>query len=170
MKRAVLGIAGWSGAGKTTLIEAVLPLLRRDGLVVSTIKHAHHGAELDRPGKDSWRHRQAGAREVLIATPGRWALMHEAPGEEPGLDELLAVMSPADLVLVEGFRSSPIPKLEVYRPELGKPPLWPDWPEIAAVATPGTLPGCNRTVLPLGQADRIATWIVASVHGRLAQA
>ena len=94
MKRAVLGIAGWSGAGKTTLIEAVLPLLRRAGLVVSTIKHAHHGAELDTPGKDSWRHRQAGACEVLIATPGRWALMHEVRGEEPGLDELLAVMSP----------------------------------------------------------------------------
>lgn len=160
----VLGIAGWSGAGKTTLIEAVLPRLVAAGLVVSTIKHAHHGAELDRPGKDSWRHRQAGAREVLVAAPGRWALMHEEPGAEPGLAELLARMAVADLVLVEGFRSSPIPKLEVHRPALGKTPLWPDWPDVAAVASDVGLPGCDRPVLQLGDAAAITSWIVAFAH------
>ncbi len=169
-KRAVLGIAGWSGAGKTTLIEAVLPLLRQAGLSVSTIKHAHHGAELDRPGKDSWRHREAGAREVLIATPDRWALMHEHDGAEPDLPELLARMSPVDLVLVEGFRRYPFPKLEVHRPALGKPPLWPEWPDVAAVACDGPLQGCDRTVLALGNHGAIATWLVSFVHGMLADA
>ena len=166
---AVLGIAGWSGAGKTTLIEAVLPLLREAGLVVSTVKHAHRGAELDRPGKDSWRHRQAGAREVLVTSPGRWALMHEEPGPEPALADLLARMSPVDLVLVEGFRRSALPKLEVHRPALGQPPLWPAWPDVAAVASDAALPDCDRVPLPLDDRCAIASWIVAFVHRSLAQ-
>jgi molybdopterin-guanine dinucleotide biosynthesis protein B len=166
----VLGVAGWSGAGKTTLIEAVLPRLTAAGLAVSTIKHAHHGAELDRPGKDSWRHREAGAREVLVATPGRWALIHEEPGAEPDLPALLGRLAPVDLVLVEGFRRYPFPKLEVYRPALGKPPLWPDWPGVAAVAADVPLPDCHRPVLPLGDGGAIAAWIVAFVHGTLAEA
>ena len=165
----VLGIAGWSGAGKTTLIEGLLPGLRAAGLVVSTIKHAHHGADFDKPGKDSWRHRQAGAREVLVAAPGRWALMHEEPGVEPDLPALLARMGPADLVLVEGFRRYPYPKLEVHRPALGKPPLWPEWADVAAVASDEALPGCNRTVLPLGDHDAITSWVVAFVHGTLSE-
>jgi molybdopterin-guanine dinucleotide biosynthesis protein B len=173
-RRAVLGIAGWSGAGKTTLIEAVLPILRAAGLVVSTVKHAHHGAELDRPGKDSWRHRQAGAHEVMVAAPGRWALMHEvatgSSGEEWGLPDLLARMGPADLVLVEGFRRGPIAKLEVYRPAVGKPPLWPDWPDVAAVTSDAVLPECNLPVLPLGNPGVVATWMVAFVHRTLTQA
>ena len=167
--QAVLGIAGWSGAGKTTLIEAVLPRLRQAGLSVSTVKHAHHGAELDRPGKDSWRHREAGAREVLLAMPGRWALLGEEPGAEPDLPALLARLSPVDLVLVEGFRRYPFAKLEVHRPGLGKPPLWPDWPDVRAVAADAALPGCDRPVLPLGDAGAIATWIVAFAHGAGAQ-
>lgn len=166
---AVLGIAGWSGAGKTTLIERVLPPLLAAGLVVSTVKHAHHGAELDRPGKDSWRHRQAGAREVMVSAPGRWALMHEEPGAEPDLPDLLARMGPADLVLVEGFRRYGFPKLEVHRPALGKPPLWPDWPDVAAVASDAALPGCGRPVLPLDDTGTIATWIVSFVHPPVAQ-
>jgi molybdopterin-guanine dinucleotide biosynthesis protein B len=166
----VLGVAGWSGAGKTTLIEAVLPRLTAAGLAVSTIKHAHHGAELDRPGKDSWRHREAGAREVLVATPGRWALIHEEPGAEPDLPALLGRLSPVDLVLVEGFRRYPFSKLEVYRPALGKPPLWPEWPGVAAVASDVPLPDCHRPVLPLGDSGRIAAWIVAFVHSTLAEA
>ncbi len=166
---AVLGIAGWSGAGKTTLIEAVLPRLRAAGLLVSTVKHAHGGAELDRPGKDSWRHRQAGAREVLVASPGRWALMHEEEGAEWDLPDLLARMGPADLVLVEGFRRYPFAKLEVYRPALGKPPLWPDWPDVVAVATDGIVPDCGRTLLPLANDCKIATWIVAYVQGTVAK-
>ena len=160
----VLGIAGWSGAGKTTLIEAVLPRLVAAGLVVSTVKHAHHGAELDKPGKDSWRHRQAGAREVLVSAPGRWALLHEEPGAEPGLADLLVRMAPADLVLVEGYRRSAIPKLEVHRPALGKPPLWPDWPDVAAVASDAALPACDRPVLPLADPDAITSWIVSFSH------
>ncbi len=164
MTACVLGIAGWSGAGKTTLIEAVLPGLRARGLVVSTVKHAHHGAELDTPGKDSWRHRAAGAREVLVASPGRWALIHEEPGADPPLDALLSRLAPADLVLVEGFRSSPIPKLEVHRPALGKPPLWPGWPDVAAVASDQALPGCDRPVLPLGDPVVLIAWIVAFLH------
>ena len=120
----MLGIVGWSGSGKTTLLAAMLPLLRAWGLSVSTIKHAHHGFDMDRPGKDSYRHREAGAREVLVASSKRWALLHEVEGPEPDLPFLLTRLDPVDLVLVEGFKSHPYPKLEVYRPGLGKEPLW----------------------------------------------
>lgn len=160
--RQVLGIVGWSGAGKTTLIAALLPLLRARGLAVSTIKHAHHGFDIDRPGKDSHRHREAGAQEVLIASAGRWVLMHENAGPEPELNELLTRLAPVDLVLVEGFKSHPGPKLEVYRSVLGKPPLWPERPDIAAVASDRTLPTCGRRNLPLDQPDIIAEWITAA--------
>jgi molybdopterin-guanine dinucleotide biosynthesis protein B len=164
----VLGLAGWSGAGKTTLIEALLPRLTARGLRVSTIKHAHHGFDMDRPGKDSFRHRAAGAREVLVASGSRWALLHEVEGPEPTLADLLARLSPADLVLVEGFKSAPghhLPggRLEVYRPALGQPPLWPDHPDILAVASDAPLPACNRPVLPLADPDAIVTWILANV-------
>lgn len=167
--RAVLGIAGWSGAGKTTLIEALVPRLRAAGLTVSTIKHTHHGVDLDRPGKDSWRHRQAGAHEVIIASPGRWALLHEEPGAEPGLPALLDRLGAVDLVLVEGFRRYPIPKLEIHRPALGRPPLWPDWPDVVAVATDARLPGCDRTQLDLGQPGAIATWVSSFVQSTIAK-
>ena len=165
----MLGIAGWSGAGKTTLIEAVIPRLRAAGLSVSTVKHAHHGAELDRPGKDSWRHRAAGAHEVLVTGPDRWALLHEEAGLAPDLPGLLARMTPVDLVLVEGFRRDPIAKLEVHRPALGKPPLWPDWPEMVAVASDVPLPGCDRIWLDLHATDAIATWVVSFVQGIIAK-
>src|SRR5690348_657898 len=100
----VVGIVGWSGSGKTTLLEALLPLLRARGLRVSTIKHAHHGFDMDRPGKDSFRHREAGAHEVLVAAGQRWALLHENEGPEPPLPALLSRLEPVDLVLVEGFK------------------------------------------------------------------
>lgn len=158
----VLGIVGRSGAGKTTLIVALLPLLRSQGLTVSTIKHAHHGFDIDRPGKDSHRHRQAGAQEVLVASTQRWILMHENAGPEPDFDELLNRLAPVNLVLVEGFKSHPGPKLEVYRPALGKPPLWPERPDIAAVASDPAVPTCSRRNLPLDQPDIIAEWIVAA--------
>lgn len=132
----VFGIAGWSGSGKTSLLEKLIPVLVRDGIKVSTLKHAHHHAETDSPGKDSWRHREAGAHEVLLVTGSRWALMHELRGEpEPGLAEMLKRLSPCDLVLVEGFKREAIPKLEVHRQALGKPWLYPEDSLIGAVAS-----------------------------------
>jgi len=160
----MLGIVGWSGAGKTTLIVALLPLLRARGLAVSTIKHAHHGFDIDRPGKDSHRHRLAGAQEVLVASAERWVLMHENTGPEPDLDLLLKRLAPVDLVLVEGFKSHSGPKLEVYRPALGKAPMWPERPDIAAVASDHALPTCSRRNLPLDHPDIIAEWIVAATQ------
>ena len=155
----VLGVAGWSGAGKTTLIVALLPRLRARGLRVSTIKHAHHGFDIDRPGKDSFRHREAGAHEVLVASGLRWALLHEVDGPEPSLADLLTHLAPVDLVLVEGFRGTPGAKLEVYRPAVGQPPLWPERPDVLAVASDTALPDCDRPVLPLADADAVAAWI-----------
>ena len=154
----VLGLVGWSGAGKTTLLERMLPLLRARGLAVSTVKHAHHGFDLDQPGKDSWRHRAAGAREVLVAGGSRWALMHEVQGAEPGLADLLGRLEPVDLVLVEGFKAHPYPKVEVHRPALGKPPIWPEQPEVVAVATDRPLEGCDRPLLPLDDPAAIVAW------------
>ena len=132
-----LGIVGWSGSGKTTLIERLLPLLGQQGLRVSVIKQSHHDIETDQPGKDSWRHRQAGAHEVLLSTPYRWVLMHE-------LGDMLTRLSPCDLVLVEGYKRASHPKLEVWRSTLGKPCLHPDDPHILAVASDVPLPGIRR--------------------------
>src|SRR5215469_14338296 len=112
----ILGLAGWSGSGKTTLMTALIPELVSRGISVSTVKHAHHSFDIDQPGKDSWRHRQAGAREVMVASAHRWALMHELrSAAEPSLEELLGRLSGADLVLVEGFKAHAHPKIEVYR-------------------------------------------------------
>lgn len=154
-----LGVVGWSGSGKTTLLVALLPLLRGRGLRVSTVKHAHHGFDLDRPGKDSFRHREAGAHEVLVASGARWALLHEVDGPEPSLPELLRRLDPVDLVLVEGFKSHPFPKLEVHRPALGKAPLWPDDSSVLAVATDAVL-AASVPQLPLGQPEIIVEWIL----------
>ena len=110
----VIGLAGWSGAGKTTLIVKLIPYLRERGITVSTLKHAHHAFDVDQPGKDSYLHREAGAREVLVASSRRFALMHELRGaEEPSLAELLRRMSPADLILVEGYKRDAHAKIEV---------------------------------------------------------
>lgn len=160
----LLGLAGWSGSGKTTLLVELVGLFIARGLTVSTVKHAHHGFDLDQPGKDSWRHRQAGAAEVLIASGTRWALLHEVHGAEPPLAALLARLAPVDLVLAEGFKANPHPKIEVHRPALGQPPLWPDRPDIVAVAADAPLPGCNRPVLPLNQPAAIADWALAFLH------
>lgn len=131
----VFGFAGFSGSGKTTLIEQLIPLLVGRGLRVSLVKHAHHDFDIDRPGKDSHRHRMAGASEVLVAGGLRWALMHELRGApEPSLAEHLARLSPCDLVLVEGFKRDAVPKLEVHRPSLGHPLLAADDPHIVAIA------------------------------------
>ena len=156
----VLGIVGWSGSGKTTLLTAVIPLLRRAGLNVSTVKHTHHDFDMDHPGKDSFRHRQAGAHEVLIASGTRWALLHELEGPEPALPELLAKLDPVDLVLVEGYKSHPFDKLEVHRPSLGKLPIWTDMPNIVAVASDTELDIGARAMLPLNEPDTISIWIL----------
>jgi molybdopterin-guanine dinucleotide biosynthesis protein B len=162
----VLGLVGWSGSGKTTLLVALLPLLRRRGLRVSTIKHAHAGFDMDQPGKDSHRHREAGAHEVLVAGAGRWALLRETAGDEPTLPELLARLDPVDLVLVEGFKSHPFPKLEVHRPALGKPPIWPSQPDVAAVATDDPALDCDRPVLRLNAPDEVADWLLGFLAAR----
>lgn len=132
----VIGLAGWSGAGKTTLLTRLIPHFNAQGLRVSVIKHAHHQFDVDVPGKDSWRHREAGAAEVLVASSNRWALMHELRGAaEPRLPELLEKLSAVDLVVVEGFKREPHRKIEVYRAANGKPLLFPDDPGIAGIAT-----------------------------------
>lgn len=132
----VFGIAGYSGAGKTTLIEQLLPVLTARGLKVSVIKHAHHGFDLDRPGKDSFRHREAGASEVMITSGLRWALLHELrDAPEPSLADYLRRFSSCDLVLVEGFKNEAIPKLEVHRAAHGKPPIYIENPHVVALAT-----------------------------------
>jgi molybdopterin-guanine dinucleotide biosynthesis protein B len=164
----VLGITGWSGSGKTTLLAALLPRFLASGLSVSTIKHAHHGFDLDQPGKDSWRHRQAGAREVMISSGRRWALMHELEGEEPSLPDLLARLQSVDLVLVEGFKTNPHPKIEVFRAALEKPPLWPGRADIVAVASDGAHAAEGRPVLPLDQPDAIVTWAIDHLQSHAA--
>lgn len=141
----VIGLAGWSGAGKTTLLRRLIPALVGQGLRVSTVKHAHHGFDVDQPGKDSWEHRQAGATEVLVASANRWALMHELRGAaEPGLPELLGKLGRVDLVLVEGFKREGHRKIEVHRAANGKPLMHPEDATIIAVASDapayGTLP------------------------------
>src|SRR6266481_4743609 len=137
----IFGLAGWSGSGKTTLMTALVPEFVTRGVAVSTIKHAHHTFDIDQPGKDSWRHRQAGAREVVVSSDHRWALMHELRGTpEPSLDELVGRMSPVDLVLVEGFKRHAHPKIEVYRRSVEKPLLHLGDPFIVAIAADEPLP------------------------------
>src|SRR5579872_923776 len=125
----LIGFAGWSGAGKTTLVVKLIPELNRRGFRVSTIKHAHHNFDLDQPGKDSHAHRAAGAEEVLVTSANRVALMRELRGApEPPLSELLRLLKPVDLVLVEGFKRDLYPKIEIFRMSNGKPPLYPSDP------------------------------------------
>ena len=160
----VFGFAGWSGAGKTTLIRQVIARLVGQGLRVATLKHAHHDFDIDQPGKDSWEHRKAGAAEVLVVSDTRWALMHELNGApEPSLPELLAKLAPADIVLVEGFKRSSIPKLEVFRAANDKPPLHPGDPSIVAIAADIAFPDAGRPVLPLDDVAAIVDFIRA--HG-----
>jgi molybdopterin-guanine dinucleotide biosynthesis protein B len=137
----IIGLAGWSGAGKTTLLARLIPDIIARGLTVSTVKHAHHAFDVDQPGKDSHTHRLAGATEVLIASQRRFALIHELRQEgEPRLPDLLAKLAPVDLVIIEGYKREPHPKLEVFRAAVGKPLLHPDDPHIVAIASDVALP------------------------------
>ena len=159
----IFGFAGWSGSGKTTLIEALIPVLARQVGRVSLVKHAHHAFDVDQPGKDSWRHRQAGCTEVLVSSGVRWALMHELRGDaELSLPAALSRLSPCDLVLVEGYKAYPMPKLEIWRPGVGKPPLHPQDPHIAGIATddvPAARALSTLPVFPLDDVDAIATFV-----------
>lgn len=157
----VFGIAGWSGSGKTTLIEKLIPAFGVLGRTVSVIKHAHHGFDLDRPGKDSFRHRDAGATQVLMLSAQRWVLMHELRGApEPDLPTQLSLLAPTDVVLIEGFKAAAVPKIEVWRAANAKAPLWSENPHVVAVATsdPLTTP---LPVLPLDDGDAVAEFILA---------
>jgi molybdopterin-guanine dinucleotide biosynthesis adapter protein len=153
----VIGLAGWSGSGKTTLLTRLIPHLVARGLAVSTLKHAHHGFDVDQPGKDSHSHRMAGATEVMVGSSARFALVHELRGaREPTLQELLTRMSPVDLVVVEGYKAAPIPKLEVHRAAVGKPLLHPDDDCIVAVASDVPLPQVELPVVSLDDIETIA--------------
>jgi len=158
----IIGLAGWSGSGKTTLITKLLPRLIARGCRVSTLKHAHHGFDLDQPGKDSFIHRVAGATEVVISSAKRFAILHELR-EEPEWDlpNLLDKLSPVDIVLVEGFKREKVPKLEVYRAANGKPLLHPDDDWIVAVAADGALPQASVPVIPLDDIEKIADVLLA---------
>ncbi len=170
-----LGISGWSGCGKTTLIVTLIPRLRARGWTVSTLKHAHHDVDLDTPGKDTWRHREAGAQEVILATGRRWALLHELREEpEPSLADLLTYLQPVDLVLVEGWKRGAYPKLEIWRLiNESQPPRFPDDPTIIAVASdlsldPARYGRPDLSMLPLNDveaiADFIAGWLADSIE------
>jgi len=153
----IIGLAGWSGSGKTTLIVRVIPVLVGRGFTVATVKHAHHEFDLDQTGKDSWRHRRAGASEVAVASSRRWALIHELGAEpEPPLAEILAKLSPVDLVIVEGYKRHAHPKIEVYRASVGKPLLYPEDDCIVAIASDAALPQAPLPVLMLDNIEAIA--------------
>jgi molybdopterin-guanine dinucleotide biosynthesis protein B len=159
----VLGLVGWSGSGKTTLLTALIPCFLARGVRVSAIKHAHHAVALDQPGKDSYRLRAAGAAEVILAGPAGFALFSEHRGApEPGLDGLLARLTPVDLVLVEGFRGYAFPKIEVYRPGLGKPAMWPEM-AVLAVAADCPVADCPVPVLALDAPEVVADFAMAAL-------
>ena len=158
------GFAGWSGSGKTTLIEKLIPIFTRRGLRVSLLKHAHHSFDVDQPGKDSFRHRHAGASEVLVTSSRRWALMHELRGtREPTFEEQLKHLSPCELVIVEGFKFAPIPKMEVWRAETGEGLLHPNDPHIVALAS-DTKVDTKLPLLDLNDPAAIASFVVSHLQ------
>ena len=158
----VLGIAGWSGSGKTTLMTKLIPLLVGRGVRVATLKHAHHAFDVDQPGKDSYEHRKAGACEVIVSSARRWVQMHEVgDGREATLAQLLARLSPCDLVLVEGFKTGQHPKMEVFRHAVGKTPLHPEDPRIIAIASDQDFPGAGIPRVDINDIEAIAEMVLA---------
>jgi molybdopterin-guanine dinucleotide biosynthesis protein B len=157
----VMGIVGWSGSGKTSVLVELLPIFRGLGLKVSTMKHAHHRFDVDKSGKDSFRHREAGASEVLVVTSSRWVLMHESREEpEPSIEALIERMTPVDLLLIEGFKTHHHPKLEIHRESEGRPLLCSHDPEIVAVASDTPLPGLQVPCLDLNDPGALAEFIL----------
>ncbi|MBO6852159.1 MAG: molybdopterin-guanine dinucleotide biosynthesis protein B [Marivivens sp.] len=160
----VYGVTGWKNTGKTGLVERLVTEISARGFSVSTLKHAHHATEIDQPGRDSYRHREAGAQEVLVASPNRWALMHELRGtDEPPMEELLAKMSPVDLVIIEGYKRGPHPKVETHRTQAGRDLLAPENPTIRAVASDSAHDGLSVPVFDLDDTSAIADFILAEV-------
>lgn len=167
MAARVFGVVGWSGSGKTTLVTGLIPELVGRGLTVSTVKHTHHDIDIDKPGKDSHRHREAGATEVLVTSPKRWALIHELrEAAEPDMEALIRRMAAVDLVLIEGFKSHRFAKLEVHRPAVGKPLLAATDPTVVAVASDEALPDLILPVLPLSDIGAIAGFIMTHFNLR----
>jgi len=156
----VIGIAGWSGAGKTTLLIRLIPVLAQRGLRVATLKHAHHAFDVDQPGKDSYEHRKAGASEVIVSSARRWVVMHEVgDAAEASLADLLRKVSPCDLVLVEGFKHAPLPKVEVFRRSVGKPALHAEDEHIVAIATDEAPPAARVPVVDVNDIAAVADLI-----------
>lgn len=157
----VFGLAGWSGAGKTQLAESLIHHFTQMGYRIATVKHAHHKFDADIPGKDSWRHRKAGAAQVLISSQHRSALFTEyTDSSEPELDALLSQLAPADIVLVEGFKSASIPKLEIWRPSVGKPILYHDDPHIFGIASDAIIDACSIPQFHLDDIAHIARFLL----------
>ncbi len=157
----IFGLVGWSGSGKTTLVAKLVPELIGRGYSVSTMKHTHHNFDIDRKGKDSYEHRVAGATEVVLTGAKRWALLHENRDvPEPSIDDLLARMEDVDLVLIEGFKSHGHLKMEIHRPEVGKPLLCSDDPTIVAVASDVSLADVDLPVIDLEDVKAIADFII----------
>lgn len=160
----IYGVVGWKNAGKTGLMERLVTEIAARGHSVSTVKHAHHSFDVDHPGKDSYRHRKAGATEVLLSSRNRWALMHETRGApEQTLDELLGMLAPVDLVLVEGYKRDTHPKVEAFRAETGNALIAPDDPTIRAIAADCAIEGHGRPVFDLNDTQAIADFILAEV-------
>jgi molybdopterin-guanine dinucleotide biosynthesis protein B len=161
----ILGFAGWSGSGKTTLLAKVIPRLVARGLTVSTVKHAHHGFDVDRPGKDSHTHRAAGATEVLVASGKRWALMHELrAASEPTIYDLLQKMAPVDFVLIEGFKSALHARIEVFRKEVGKPPFHPENPQVAGIVSDTPFPHAGVPVVDINDTEAVVELVLAKAE------
>ena len=161
----ILGLAGWSGSGKTTLVSNLIPELKKINISVSSLKHAHEGFDVDKPGKDSYVHRQAGAKEVLISSNKRFALMHEYKNEEISLNSLIKKLSPVDLILIEGWKKENIKKIEVYRKEINKPLLTKNDKNIIAIATNDKSININNmTILDLNNYEQIAKFIYALIQ------
>lgn len=174
---AVIGVTGWSGSGKTALIVRLIPELASRGYRVATVKHAHHAFDIDTPGKDSFEHRAAGATEVVVSSAKRWAIMHENRDEaEPALEELLARLSPVDIVLVEGFKNEAHTKIEVHRPATGTELICTTNPSIVAIASDAAVapdsPAGNIPVLDLNNTASVADFVIAhcGLAGRLEEA
>jgi molybdopterin-guanine dinucleotide biosynthesis adapter protein len=161
----IIGFAGWSGSGKTTLLAKIIPRLVARGYTVSTVKHAHHGFDVDTPGKDSYTHRAAGATEVMVASARRWAVMHELRDEpEPTIYDLLQKMSPVDFVLVEGFKTALHARIEVYRGEIGKPPFHPENPQVVGIVSDTLFPDSGRPVIDIDDVEAVVEFILAKAE------